>query len=79
MRYTTYYILFVFICIASFSLDAQVEFRKSEHIAIKKRTIVPQELTPDFEPSIIHLEAPVLDGDSYRSFLMNQKIKQRLD
>jgi len=75
MRYTTYYILFVFISIASFSLDAQVDFRKSEHTAVKMRTVVPKELLPDFEPAIIHLEAPVPDGESYRSFLMQQKIQ----
>lgn len=38
----------------------------------------PQNVVPnDFQAQLIHLEMPSPDGDSYRSFLMQQKIKSR--
>lgn len=39
-------------------------------------TFNPREAQPDFNAQLFSLEAPMPDGNSYRSFLMQQKIKQ---
>jgi hypothetical protein len=40
-------------------------------------TFNPMEAQPDFNAQLFSLEAPLPDGNSYRSFLMQQKIKQK--
>ncbi len=50
--------------------------RKSYTIT-KSHTFVPKEAKPDFNAQLKNIEAPSPDGDSYRSFLMRQKIKSR--
>ena len=69
---TTYYILFLFLGI-SLNSAAQLEVRKSHFNAQKTKTVHPSEIEPDFEPAIYHLEAPLPNGESYRSFLIEQK------
>ena len=41
----------------------------------KTKTVFPSEYQPDFNASIYSIEAPTPDGDSYRSFILQQKLK----
>jgi hypothetical protein len=51
---------------------------KSQNIKITKEGVVnPRDYTPDFNASIKNVEMPSPDGDSYKSFLMRQKIESR--
>ncbi|MEX1190243.1 MAG: T9SS type A sorting domain-containing protein [Bacteroidia bacterium] len=56
--------------------DAQVNYKTTEHSAKFIRQINPRVLTPDFNAQLFLLEAPLPGGSSYRSFLLQQKIKQ---
>lgn len=49
-----------------------------QQFKIQKTAVVPLNSKPAvFAPKLQHLEAPLPDGPSYRSFLMRQKIKSR--
>ena len=51
---------------------------KSQRIKITKEGVVnPKDYQPDFNASIKNVEMPSPDGDSYKSFLMRQKIESR--
>lgn len=51
---------------------------KSQRIKITKEGVVyPRDYSPDFNASIKNVEMPSPDGDSYKSFLMRQKIESR--
>ena len=51
---------------------------KQHQISIKKsHTFKPSTAKPDFNAKLLNMEAPSPDGDSYRAFLMRQKIKSR--
>lgn len=65
-----------FVCL-SIGLFGQTQFTGKSYTVKKSHTFVPKEAKPDFNAQIKNLEAPTPDGDSYRSFLMRQKIKSR--
>ncbi|WP_417610813.1 T9SS type A sorting domain-containing protein [Owenweeksia hongkongensis] len=67
---------FLFFCLALNLLGQTPNSRKSYTIT-KSHTFVPKEAKPDFNAQLKNIEAPSPDGDSYRSFLMRQKIKSR--
>ncbi len=51
---------------------------KSQNIKITKEGVVnPRDYRPDFNATIKNIEMPSPDGDSYKSFLMRQKIESR--
>lgn len=50
--------------------------KKSHHKAQLITVFNPLEAQPDFNAQLFYLEAPLPDGDTYRSFLMQQKQKQ---
>lgn len=57
--------------------SSQTNFISTTHVAKRIQTINPRELKPDFNAQLFSLEAPLPDGKSYKSFLMQQKIAQR--
>jgi len=67
--------------ILSFSLcliaNSQTNFKTTVHVAKRIQTLNPRELKPDFNAQLFSLEAPLPDGKSYKSFLMQQKQAQR--
>ena len=65
----------VFCVLITINLSAQTSFRKTSHEAKLVRTTSPALVEDDFEVGLFHLEAPLPNGDSYRSFLMQQKLK----
>ena len=51
---------------------------KSKKLTLKKEGVVnPRDYTPDFNASVKNVEMPSPDGDSYKAFLMRQKIESR--
>jgi hypothetical protein len=65
-------LLFFFSAIGFVALTQNAQ-RKT--VLIERTAIVnPTLIEPDFHAEITSLEAPLPDGDSYRSFLMNQKV-----
>lgn len=54
---------------------AQTSYQRHEITSNRMELVNPREFTPDFNAQLYNLEAPVPDGNSYRSFLMRQKIK----
>lgn len=66
-------ILFILsLAFLSISANAQ-EYNKSTFNIEKKRSVNPREIEPDFNPTITHLEAPNPDGNSSKSYLLQQK------
>lgn len=65
-------LFFLSLVIVSFSLNAQ-DYNKSIFNIEKKRTVHPKEIKPDFNPTITNLEAPNPDGNSTKSYLLQQK------
>ena len=64
-------------CLVSLLLGSMIFAQNIEQKAftIQRASIVnPTKIAPDFHAEISNLEAPLPDGDSYRSFLMRQKI-----
>lgn len=69
-----------FIFIFSFSvllLKSQTTYKEKTITAKKAHTFNPKTSKPDFNAVIINQEAPNPDGDSYRSFLLKQKLESR--
>lgn len=69
-------LFFLSLSLLSFSVYAQ-NFNKSAFNIEKKRTVNPREIVPDFNPTITHLEAPNPDGNSSKSYLLQQKRASR--
>lgn len=66
-------LLLLFIILANLNVLSQNAERRT--FSIERAAIVnPTTIKADFHAEIKNLEAPVPDGDSYRSFLMRQKI-----
>jgi hypothetical protein len=53
------------------------DFKSQKFIIKKEGTVNPRDFVPDFNASIKNVEMPSPDGDSYKSFLMRQKIESR--
>lgn len=62
---------------AGIALAAQTTYNKHTITSEKVQVINPKESVNDFQAELYNLEKPSPDGDSYRSFLMRQKIKVR--
>ena len=61
-----------------FARELSAQSSVQQHYKIKKTSVVALDKAPAvFAPKLQHLEAPLPDGPSYRSFLMRQKIKSR--
>jgi hypothetical protein len=56
---------------------SQTNYKTTEHVAKRIQTLNPREIKPDFNAQLFSLEAPLPDGKSYKSFLMQQKLAQR--
>ena len=63
--------------ICSGSILSQTGYSKHRINGKKLHTFEPGQAQPGFNAQLRNLEAPSPDGDSYRSFLMQQKIKSR--
>ncbi len=63
--------------ICSLTLAAQTTFNRQIITSGTVEIIDPKTAVDEYQPQLINLEAPSPEGDSYRSFLMRQKIKQR--
>jgi hypothetical protein len=71
-------IYFVFLIMLGGQLFAQSSSTKSTFKIYKNGIFDPQDVIPnDFQTQLIHLEMPSPDGESYRSFLMQQKIRSK--
>lgn len=65
------------IFLISISVYAQLSY-KEHHFSIQKsHSYDPKTGDIDFNAKLVHMEAPSPDGESYRSFLMRQKIESR--
>jgi len=65
-----------FCLIVSFISAQEVKFDKTSYAGIKKQaTVNVSSLEGKYLPSLIHLEAPSVSGDSYKAFLAQQKEK----
>jgi len=70
-------LLLTLLTASSIALAAQTTFKKHTITSEKVQVIDPKQSVNDFQAQLINLEMPSPDGDSYRSFLMRQKIKVR--
>ena len=71
--YYTALVVFIF----STTLFAQEEFKKHSFTVKRVQVAEPRSVQLDFEPALYHLEAPLPDGESAKSFLMRQKIASK--
>ena len=71
------HLLLAILVSSSIALAAQTTYKKHTITSEKVQIIDPKESVNDFQAQLINLEHPTPDGDSYRSFLMRQKIKVR--
>ena len=69
--------LLIVLTLTFMSIHAQTTFKKHIIKSGNVEIINPRDAKYDYNPILINLEAPSPDGDSYRSFLMRQKIKLR--
>lgn len=74
MRTTISLIVTLFIVV---NYQAQSSFEKKTYQGIKVKKVSPREIDPDLNINIKHIEAPLPDGESYRSFLNQQKEKAK--
>jgi hypothetical protein len=70
-------LLLTLLTASSIALAAQTTFKKHTITSGTVQVIDPKQSVNDFQAQLINLEMPSPDGDSYRSFLMRQKIKVR--
>ncbi len=68
-------VIILSICVST--ITAQTTYNKKEVNIKRSHTFDPRQVKDDFNALLINLEAPSPDGDSYRSFLMRQKIESR--
>ena len=66
-----------FLLALALHLGGQTNFNSQSFTIRKSHTFSPRDAKPDFNAQLRSLEAPSPDGDSYKSFLMRQKIKSR--
>lgn len=55
----------------------QSSYKKTTFEVSKAKTVSPRSIEPDFNINIKNIEAPLPGGNSYRSFLAEQKIKAK--
>lgn len=67
----------IFFTLAFLGATAQTTFQQKAVKAARSHSFDPKNTRPDFNARIINLEAPDVNGSSYKSFLMRQKIKVR--
>lgn len=67
---------FLLLCFTTTAI-AQTELISKTFTIKKSHSVNPRAVQPDFNAQLKSLEAPSPDGDSYRSFLMRQKIESR--
>lgn len=65
------------ICLISFVAYSQLSYEEQNFTIKKSHTYDPLTSDPGFNAKLVNMEAPSPDGESYRSFLMRQKIKSR--
>lgn len=65
------------ILLFSFSAFSQLSYKEHSFNIKKSHSYDPKSDDLDFNAKLLNMEAPSPDGDSYRSFLMRQKIKSR--
>lgn len=65
------------ICLFSFTAFSQVSYNEQSFTLKKSHSFDPKTEDADFNAKLLNMEAPSPDGESYRSFLMRQKIKSR--
>lgn len=68
---------FIAFCLLVSSTWAQTSYERYQIHGKRSHAYDPHTAAPDFEVELIHLEAPTPDGDSYKAFLMKQKIESR--
>lgn len=68
---------FFLLVFLTLGLSAQVELESRSFPIRKSHSVDPRTIEPDFNAQLKSLEAPSPDGNSYRSFLMRQKIESR--
>ncbi len=71
--YVSNVLIFLIFGIQTTTSITQTSFSKTNFRAKLHATVHPATFEPDFHPSILHLEAPLPDGNSARSHLMNVK------
>ncbi len=69
--------LAVILCFGFSTMLAQTSYTRSEVKIKRSHTVEASDIKDDFNAVLRNLEAPSPDGDSYRSFLMRQKIESR--
>ena len=77
MKIIVQIVVLTFIFFSETSLNAQSDFKKTKFKITKTNTKSPKDIAPDFNPTLNNLEAPIPEGNTSNSYLLQQKIASK--